>query len=122
VKTSVVNRLLRKWQHKMRLDDWDIRYDPDADAGEEHACISFLQLARTATLAMDNETDDCPELYIIHELSHLLIRDLCDTAYADIIKRYVEDPKTLEVFAKILADEEEKICWNIAKILFVEEV
>lgn len=68
-----INNVLAKWQARLGLSDWDIRYDPEKGAGKDaHARIDLNAYRRMGQLRLAKDLPDKHIPYfIVHELLHV---------------------------------------------------
>ena len=102
-------------QRKLRLSDWDLRYDPKwDDSPEESANCHFRLNERVATIRLDPEVKGRNlDAHIVHELMHLVLADYTHTAMTAIAAAGPGAERVLD----ILGDMEERICDTIAHAL-----
>ena len=102
-----------KYQRKLALLDWDIRYDPEWTSKNdlESATITGDLYSRSATLRIrDNVPDRLLGQHIVHELFHLVFKEYAIPANHVIAKAGAGGLGMLDH----LADMEERICETVA--------
>jgi hypothetical protein len=74
-RTTRIELLIERYQHLLRLGDWDIRLAKEADLeAEEWAAVQHLPTVRIAAIHVkDTVPDDYVESVVIHELMHLVL-------------------------------------------------
>jgi len=92
-----VERLVRDWQKRLKLDHWDVKVDWSRSPREDCYATTFRRNQYDiAELCFDSEyktwASDFTEKLIVHELLHLLTRDL------DRVVNDLEEVMHLETF------------------------
>jgi hypothetical protein len=122
-----LNKLLKKWQRLLKLKSWDITVELKEDkeyeefevaAGCKRGTSSGLNL-----VCSDRKDSDifvkksCTnlELYLVHELVHILINPL-DGASAFMLE-YIPSADVRAILSIKLTDALEETNWNVAKAL-----
>lgn len=78
-RTERIESAIRRFQKELRLDDWDIRYDPSWD-GKKHADATAItnphRAARCAVIRIDPTiSGDNLDWHVAHEMMHLALSD-----------------------------------------------
>lgn len=77
-----VNAFIRKWQPRLGLQAWDIRYNPNRKSGKGTAAdMSRDETRRLCEIRIDPNCPDSElENNVLHELGHLVVGPLEDMA------------------------------------------
>ena len=107
--------LIDHYKFKLRLDQWDIRIDPQWDESEEESAnCTYRRNEQTATMRIDPEVSGLNvDAHIVHELTHVVLADYTMTARSVIARL----GPGAEAILDILGDMEELICDSIAHAL-----
>ena len=101
-----VENLIADWAHKLRINDWDIRYAHNFELEDKDSEIRILRHLKAAQIALDCDMpDDQVDLMIVHELLHLVLSEVYDVAL---------EMADMEHFTH---DNEERLCNLLAEIL-----
>lgn len=107
----ITDAILR-FKRELKLDSWDIRYDPRPPQDAENSAEAVVRLneqVATIRIAADVEGDNI-DAHVAHELAHILMMDWRNIAFGAIAKAGPENTAVLD----ILGDMEERICDTIA--------
>ena len=122
-----LNKLLKKWQKLLRLEDWDIKAEivNDEDFEEMEVEVGYKkgELAAYNSLTSDIKWSkiyvkkSCSdyELYFVHEMAHILLNPLDDANTVILSGIPSEDIRKILVARSDEALEE--AVWNTAKAL-----
>lgn len=122
-----LSKLLKKWQRLLKLQDWDITVElcEDDDFEELEAGIGYKKgdLSAYNSLTSDRKSSKiyvkkaCPdyELYLVHELSHILL-DPLDNANTVIISE-IPSEDIRKILVSRSGEALEESVWNTARAL-----
>ena len=84
VRIDAVNALIARWATRLRVTDWDIRYNPDCrPATHESACVLYNDLLKYAEVHIAEDVPDSElESCVVHEMVHIVLKDLLYRASA----------------------------------------
>lgn len=108
--------LIDHYKFKLRLDQWDIRLDPqwDEENTDDSATADIRLFEQVATVHIRPDVVDINvDAHIVHEMTHILIAD-----YSRLVKTAIAKlGPGAEAILDALGDMEERICDSIAHAL-----
>ena len=108
--------LIDHYKFKLRLDQWDIRLDPqwDEENTDDSATADIRLFEQVATVRIRPDVVDINvDAHIVHEMTHILIAD-----YSRLVKTAIAKlGPGAEAILDALGDMEERICDSIAHAL-----
>ena len=123
-----IDALCRKWQKLLRLQDWDItarifedkEYESleigtDLKAGETMA-VNAIDAFRKHSAIYMKKTNAELELYLLHELCHILLAPLDDLGIP--VLAYISSLDARQHMTLAWTDALEESVWNMARALY----
>ena len=108
--------LIDHYKFKLRLDQWDIRLDPqwDEENTDDSATADIRLFEQAATVRIRPDVEGLNvDAHIVHEMTHILIAD-----YSRLVKTAIAKlGPGAEAILDALGDMEERICDSIAHAL-----
>ncbi len=107
--------IIKQWQHRFGLDDWDIRlghHPPDVEGA--YAQVSYRLGERAAEVRIDPATPntDIAESHIAHEMVHLALKPY--TVIAEGVAAQMKEPFR-GYLANALENAEERVIESILR-------
>jgi hypothetical protein len=120
-----LNKYLKKWKAKLELSNWNVRLhivDKIDEKITKTAYIDFYLTKRVADLCIyskrlkEIKNQSYWESVIVHELLHLLMRDI-NTEYTDLIYNYVKDDNVIGLLQRKMSKKAEELIVILSKNL-----
>jgi hypothetical protein len=123
-----IKTLCARWQKLLRLQDWDIVFkvldDKDYETREigsgfkvgETGAVNAIDAFRKHSTIYLKKSNPEPELYLLHELCHILLAPLDDLGIP--VLAYIPSLDTRQHMTLAWTDALEESVWNMARALY----
>lgn len=120
--------ILKRWQKRLRLEDWDLSVSVHNDAEYEalevesgnklgaSAAFIYVYGDRKGAEVKVKESCEDPELYLIHELVHILLHPIDE--YNTFMLGYIHAVETRQILTDRCSNAIEETNWSITRALY----